>query len=310
MLRGLKVERGTSMIAEGKVETFEIPDAGRRTVGIVGGNLRNVNLFGELVEHPIEVWVNSENINMQMARPYEGAVSATIRYLGARKDRAGTIVQDLIADELSAVMGSRQLVNPGEVVSTGAGRLQRSHRVKRIYHVASVYGVVGTGFHSIANAEQCITNALARLDWETSSPPAAGEEADDLALGIELESILFPLLGAGTAKADVLSAARKQVEAAIAYMRSRAKWTKVRRVYFLARDEMSRSCLRVAIAEQLRRLASRGDAGASSTRPRAGTAPVKTAGARGAPARPVLARKAKAVGRSAAAKSRAARTRR
>jgi len=64
-------------------------------------------------------------------------------------------------------MGGRQLVNPGEVVSTGAGTLARSHHVKRIYHAAAVYGVVGEGYHGIANVEQCITNALARLDWES-----------------------------------------------------------------------------------------------------------------------------------------------
>jgi O-acetyl-ADP-ribose deacetylase (regulator of RNase III) len=271
VLRGLKVERGAAMIAEGEVETFAVPESGGRTIGIVSGNLRNVNMFGELVEHPIDVWVNSENINMQMARPYERSVSAMIRYLGAEHDRSSAIVRDLVADELAAAMAGRQVVNPGEVVATGAGRLQRSHRVKRIYHVASVYGVVGTGFHSIATPEQCITNALARLDWEAhegAEPAAGGAEATP---GLELESILFPLLGGGTARADQLSAARKLVEAAIAYLRSRAQWTRVRRVFFLAPDELTRDCLRVAIAEQLKRLAGR-----SGNSARRGPTPVPT----------------------------------
>jgi len=56
---------------------------------------------------------------------------------------------------------------PGRSRVEGAGTLARSHHVKRIYHAAAVYGVVGEGYHGIANVEQCITNALARLDWES-----------------------------------------------------------------------------------------------------------------------------------------------
>ena len=40
----------------------------------------------EIFEQPIDIWVSSENINMEMARPYDTSVSGLIRYLGATKD--------------------------------------------------------------------------------------------------------------------------------------------------------------------------------------------------------------------------------
>ena len=166
VLPGLKAGRDPKPITDDDVEEFQVSGAPGKTIGIVSGNLRHVNLGAKLCKRPIEIWVNSENINMQMARPYDASISSLIRYLGALKDDTGTIVEDTIANELSAKMKDRQLVNPGEVVSTGAGTLAQTHKVKRVYHAAAVYGVVGTGYHPIACLDRCITNALARADWE------------------------------------------------------------------------------------------------------------------------------------------------
>jgi hypothetical protein len=145
-----------------EVEDYSIPRAPGKRIGIVRGNLRHVNLGAAFHRRKIDIWVSSENINMEMARPHDRSVSGLIRYLGAKKDDTGTVLEDTIANELRAKMQGRQLVNPGEVVSTSAGALESTHEVKRIYHAASVYGVVGEGFHAIPPVEQCITNALAR----------------------------------------------------------------------------------------------------------------------------------------------------
>ena len=82
------------------VEEYEIPGLRGKQLGIVMGDLRHVNLTATLRTKPIEVWVNSENLNMSMSRPYEGSISATIRYLGARRDETGAIIDDVIANEL------------------------------------------------------------------------------------------------------------------------------------------------------------------------------------------------------------------
>lgn len=179
-------------------------------------------------------------------------------------ERAGLIHErmiDLIADadvavvdlttanELRAKMQGRQLVNPGEVVSTSAGALESTHEVKRIYHAASVYGVVGEGFHAIAPVEQCITNALARVDWEARGLVETQDKAKAATGKHAADSILFPLLSAGTARADAIQSARRQLATAINYLRSRAKFTNVKRVYFIAGNETVLAALRVALAE-------------------------------------------------------------
>ena len=64
-----------------------------------------------------------------------------------------------------------------------------------------------------------------------------------------VESILFPLLGSGTARADIIQSACRQLSSAVGYLRSRAEFTRVKRVYFLAPTEVHRAALRVALAE-------------------------------------------------------------
>src|SRR5262245_58264755 len=166
-MRGLKVSRDAELIPASEVEEYVIPRTHNRRLGIVGGSLRYANLSVQLRNRPIDVWLSSENINMEMARPYDLSVSGLIRYLGAHKDDTGTIVKDTIADELKLKMRGRQLVNPGQIVPTPSGELETTHKVKRIYHAASVYGVVGAGFHPIVQVEQCITAALVRMDRDS-----------------------------------------------------------------------------------------------------------------------------------------------
>jgi O-acetyl-ADP-ribose deacetylase (regulator of RNase III) len=247
VLPGLKAGRDPKPIVESDLEEYAIPRAPGKRIGIVSGNLRHTNLSAKLLRQPIDVWVSSENINMQMARPYEASVSGLIRYLGAQKDETGSIVEDVVAKELHAKMKRRQLVNPGEVVSTGAGRLADTHNVKRIFHAAAVYGVVGTGYHPIVQIEQCITNALARIDLDAKKAGKGGTEGRRS--DTEVKSILFPLMGTGTARAEIIQSARRQLQAAISYLRSRAEFTQVERVYFLAPTEAHRAGLRVALAE-------------------------------------------------------------
>jgi hypothetical protein len=208
-----------------------------------------VNLVAALRKRPIDIWVNSENINMQMARPHDPSVSGLIRYLGAKRDETGTILDDAVADELRAKMRRKQLVNPGEIVSTSACGLERTHQVRRIYHAAAVYGVVGTGYHAIAHIEQCIANALARADEEARELAGAPDKTKGAPANPPARAILFPLLASGTARADVIQSARRQLAAAVGYLRSRAGFTCVQRVYFLARDETVLQGLRVALAE-------------------------------------------------------------
>jgi O-acetyl-ADP-ribose deacetylase (regulator of RNase III) len=165
------------------------------------------------------IWVNSENTNMQMSRFYERSISAIIRYLGAKKDNVGNVTEDIIANELAEVMGNNLVVHPATVLVTGAGELQRTHNVKKIFHVASVQGEIGVGYRPISNIEYCVTNSLEKAD---------SEELRSLGL----KSILFPLMGAGAAKGNLKETAENLIHAAISYMET-TEDSAIEDVYFL-----------------------------------------------------------------------------
>ena len=56
-----------------------------KQIGVITGDIRQVRR--------IDVWVNSENTNMQMARYFDRSVSSAIRYSGARKV-GGRVVEE------------------------------------------------------------------------------------------------------------------------------------------------------------------------------------------------------------------------
>jgi len=169
----------------------------------------------------IDIWVNSENTNMQMARLYERGMSALIRYLGAKKDLVGEILEDTVAIELAGVMAGRESVNPSTVIPTNSGSLLESHGVKKIFHAAAVMGTSpGDGYRSIPAIDQCITRSLGLADH-----PSLKED--------ELRTIAFPLMGTGTGGGDVFTIAPKLIQAAVSYLVATPQST-IENVFFLA----------------------------------------------------------------------------
>lgn len=200
-----------SVLRETKVYPYRLKGGPGKQIALITGDIRNVKVA--------DIWVNSENTNMQMSRFYERSISAIIRYLGAKKDNVGNVVEDIIADELAEIMGNNLIVQPATVLVTGAGELERTHNVKKIFHVASVHGEIGFGYRPVNNMEYCITNSLQKAD---------SEELGSLGL----KSILFPLMGAGAAKGDLKEIAGKLLHAAISYMGT-TEDSKMEVVYFL-----------------------------------------------------------------------------
>ena len=96
------------------IEVEAMPEIWRRleSVGLGTTEYRLVERPGTTIEirtgdiarwtKGADVWVNSENTNLQMARFYERSLSATIRYRGAKKNEDGEIVEDTVANELVA----------------------------------------------------------------------------------------------------------------------------------------------------------------------------------------------------------------
>jgi hypothetical protein len=199
-------------------------------VGLITGDIQHVT--------DVDVWVNSENTNMQMARPFENSISGVIRYLGAEKDkRNGQITDDSIVTALREKMNGRKSVDPATVLVTTSGAMQKSHGVRRIFHIAANYGQVGQGYIPIDNVATCIVNAL--------------KETGDAEKG-KLKSILFPLMAVRSRHEGVLEDRVKPLlNAAIEYL-TRDLECIFQKVYFLTYTDKEFEVCRDILATDVR----------------------------------------------------------
>ncbi|MFD5829304.1 TIR domain-containing protein [Lentzea sp. NPDC060358] len=161
-----------------------------------------------------DVWVNSENTDMHMARPTDFSVSGIIRFWGSSRDQTGRMIDDPIAAELETLVGQRP-VSPGSVFVTGSGQLENTHNVRRVIHVAAVHGEPGVGYRQVGNVGGCVRNVLNTLEGLANA-----------------RSVLFPLLGTGEAGADVDATAEAVVSAAVDHVVDHLD-TKLCRIHFL-----------------------------------------------------------------------------
>ncbi len=182
-------------------------------IGLITGDIQNIR--------DIDVWVNSENTNMQMARFHERGVSGVIRWLGASKKRTGRVTEDCIAEALRELMDGDSEVDAGTVLPTTSGELLRTHGVKQVFHAAAVEGQVGHGYRPVADVAACITNALELMD---------DPEFDNASL----ESILFPLIGTGSGGSSVKDSIATIIAACLAYL-DRNPRTRIKEIYLIAR---------------------------------------------------------------------------
>lgn len=199
-------------IAHLNEHAYRLKDRPQKRICVITGDLRE--------RRDIDVWVNSENTNLQMSRFYDKSLSAIIRYEGAEKDENGEIVADTIYDELVGLLKGKQSVTPGAVYVTSSGALAESRGVKKIFHVATVCGVPGSGYQCMQDVEKCVTNALRRFDHQ--------QFRDD-----HLRTIVFPMFGTGAGGAKVEMVACRLIQAAISYLKSNPD-SRVEAVYFSA----------------------------------------------------------------------------
>ncbi len=170
----------------------------------------------------IDVWVNSENTNMQMARFYDRGLSAMIRFHGAEKDENGEIVSDTIAIDLAQRLRGRESVSPGTVFETTAGALRATHGVQRIFHAAMVQGVPGAGYRAVSEmVGRCAELCLRRMD---ANVPEGGDP---------VRSIAIPMIGSGAGGDDVGTVARVLVQTAVGYLTREAR-SRIEHVVFMA----------------------------------------------------------------------------
>jgi hypothetical protein len=205
---------------------YRVPDGTRRRrIGIVTGGIREVRCAN--------VWVNSENTEMEMARVHEFSISAIIRYEGATWDARGRVAEDLIADELAAKVAGHRPVEPGSVVVTGAGQLWTRNGVRHVIHAAAVRGEPGSGFQPMIEIGRCVGNAMRAAEF-LDLPDA------------EPVRILFPLLGTGTAGGNLTRTAETLVHGALNYLRT-VETSRIETVLFLAYTDLERKACERAL---------------------------------------------------------------
>jgi O-acetyl-ADP-ribose deacetylase (regulator of RNase III) len=182
----------------------------------------------------VDIWVNSENTEMEMARFNEFSVSGIIRYHGSHRDAAGHVVSDVIAEELARAVGGSRPVAPGSAFVTGAGALAGTNAVRWIIHVAAVHGEPGAGFRQIRHVGMCVANALACAERLAAVDPPT-------------RTILFPMLGAGVAGASLTTTAVELVGAAADHIAATPS-TRLSGIYLLGFTEQERVALAGALA--------------------------------------------------------------
>lgn len=211
----IRVTQQAKVLTQTQRIAYKLPHNPSKRIWIITGDLQNIT--------GIDVWVSSENTNMQLARFFDRSVSGVVRYLGAEKDEAGTVITDLIADAVSQKVSKNITVPPGTIVATTSGSLEHTHGVKQIFHAAAVAGAVGHGYSPIPKVAVCITNALNKADSPLLRP-------------LGLKSILFPLLGTGTARGDPFEIINELIQTAFTYLSNNPECT-IENVYFLAWHE-------------------------------------------------------------------------
>jgi O-acetyl-ADP-ribose deacetylase (regulator of RNase III) len=180
--------------------------------------------------HDVDVWVNSENTSMEMARIWDRSISSLIRYHGSKRDTTGNVKEDTIQNHLRKKVGPGKTVAAATVIPTPAGGL-RKFGVKTIFHIASVEGTPGFGFRPIREAHLCVTRGLEKLQELNSKKRAP-----------DLLSILFPIFGTGQGGHDPSVVLAELVQAAYDFVKNHPT-AAANRIYFLAyTEEQLASC--------------------------------------------------------------------
>jgi O-acetyl-ADP-ribose deacetylase (regulator of RNase III) len=203
-----------------KREFIEYP-VGDRLISIVTGNLADVD--------GVAIWVNSENTLMEMARPDDGSISGLIRCLSTERNGSGTVTWDM-AKELRKQVGKKRIV-AGDVEIIGAHGELKQKGVTHVVHVAAVEGTPGLGYRPVQDVGACVRNVLEKVD---SKLP-------------DHVSVLFPLMGTGTARGDLVGAVETLIGRAATYLEQHPH-TKVDEVLFLAYTRRDLDACKAALA--------------------------------------------------------------
>lgn len=183
--------------------------------------------------HHVDVLVNSENTDMQMARFFEHTrISSILRNRGSSIFRG--LLRDTIQDEINIFLDGSQPVPPTTIVPTSAGLsgsgLRMINHARYIFHVASVIATP-EGLKPLiefSQIEACIFQCMIEIKNVNAangiiSPEGTEQRKEQEAAADEytpIRSILFPLFGTGHGGRPIKEVAEYMVEAFAHYLNS------------------------------------------------------------------------------------------
>jgi O-acetyl-ADP-ribose deacetylase (regulator of RNase III) len=190
-----KQEKAAAPVVSGIDAVYRLPGKPSCQVRIQTGALKDIV--------NVDVIVSSENTDLQPARFYDRAMSGTLRYLDAEKNKASLRVRrDAYFEALSEAIKTQDVelpVVPGAVLVAPTSGLS-AQGVKFVFHAAVVEGKVGAGYEAIETAiEDAIRHSFERFA--------------ELAARQPIRSMLFPMFGAGQGRLGEDTAARRMIRA-------------------------------------------------------------------------------------------------
>ena len=191
---------------------YELPDNSGRRIIIQNGDIEQI----KHMEIQVDAIVSSENTDMMLARYYDGSISGTLRYMAASTDARNYIAIDNLGNSLAQVLRDLNVTPPvgrGAVYATPTTELAK-RGVRYVLHAAAVYGKRSIrGYETDGGMlDLCVENAFARFDEVARIEAGRGKPP--------MQTIMFPLFGAGTAKLSPTTAARIIVNAIITHMKN------------------------------------------------------------------------------------------
>jgi nudix-type nucleoside diphosphatase (YffH/AdpP family) len=210
-----------SLVEDLKPGSVKFEVAGRS--GIIGYKTGSIEEVKDL-----HAWVNPENTDMMMDRFMGNSISAKIRYLGSnRSAEDDSVIEDTIQEALRGAVGERAHVRIGTVLATEPGMLGVTHKVKRLFHVAAAEGGLGEGATvNPKKLKECVKRVLARVDRENRGWWRKFRKDN-------IDTIIFPMIGAGEGGVRVEVSAQEIIPAAIDYFLATPDTT-VKQIYFSA----------------------------------------------------------------------------
>ncbi|MBX7211545.1 MAG: hypothetical protein K1X78_24780 [Verrucomicrobiaceae bacterium] len=199
---------------------YQVKGCPDKHIGIRTGDLSNID--------GIDVWVNSENTELEMGRMCDQSISGLIRYHGAPRDEIGCVTSDKVQEDLRNRLRGNKSVPVTTAIATDPDGQAARLGVRKLVHVAVFQGQHGIGYRAVSDLGQCVVQVLKKLEDLNAGPAPE-----------ELKSVLFPVFGIRTAGLDPERVVQELVDSACTFIQAHPA-SAVTHVYFQAYSDEER----------------------------------------------------------------------